>query len=94
MATAQCHLQGLGNQVLSMDRLGVRLASLAEVVALVVGLLFRRPLAGGLTHSFLPSFSHPFGGLPLVRYDDGATKHVGSQHHSSASRSHQDQSAI
>jgi hypothetical protein len=47
-----------------------------------------------LTHSFLPSFSHPFVGLPLVRYDGGATKHVGSQHHSSASRSHQDQSAI
>ena len=59
--------------MLSMNRLGVRLASLAAVVALVIGLLFRMALAGGLTHSFLSSFNHPFGGLPLVRYDDGAT---------------------
>ena len=61
-----------------MNRLGVRLASLAAVVALVVGLLFRPAWAGGLTRSSLPAFSYPFSGLPLVRYDGGTTKQVGS----------------
>lgn len=61
-----------------MRRWSVRWAGVVAVAALIVGLLLRPVWAGVAQASALPAFSYPFSGLPLVRYDGGTTKQVGS----------------
>ena len=61
-----------------MSRWSVRWAGVIAVAALIVGLLLRPGLAAVAQASALPAFSYPFSGLPLVRYDGGTTKQVGS----------------
>lgn len=61
-----------------MSRWSVRWAGVVAVAALIIGLLLRPGWAAEAQASALPAFSYPFSGLPLVRYDGGTTKQVGS----------------
>lgn len=61
-----------------MGRFGLRVAGIVAIVALIASLLLRPSWAAVSSNSGLPAFSYPFSELPLVRYDGGTTKQVGT----------------